>query len=94
MGQIARDFEAVLNGSLLVKPDMSHLETWPDIFIPGETYVPIEWDGSDLVEKIDFFLNNESALRKVVQNAFDNYHEQIKTIDDRMDSILNLIEEY
>jgi len=89
-----RDFEAVLNGSLLVKPDMSHLETWPDIFIPGETYVPIEWDGSDLVEKIDFFLNNESALRKVVQNAFENYHEQIKTIDDRMDSILNLIEEY
>jgi len=30
----------------------------------------------------------------VVQNAFENYHEQIKTIDDRMDSILNLIEEY
>ena len=26
------------------------------------------------------------------KNAFDNYHEQIKTIDDRMDSILNLIE--
>ncbi len=89
-----RDFEAVLNGSLLVKPDMSHLETWPDIFIPNETYVPIQWDGSDLLEKIDYFLGNETALRSIARNAFENYHEQIKHIDDRLDSILNLIEEY
>jgi len=32
-----RDFEAVRAGSLLVKPDMSHLETWPDVFTAGET---------------------------------------------------------
>ena len=34
-----RDFEAVLSGALLLKPDMSHLETWPDVFVNNETYV-------------------------------------------------------
>lgn len=29
-----RDFEAVFSGALLMKPDMSHLETWPDVFSP------------------------------------------------------------
>ncbi len=88
-----RDFEAVLNGSLLVKPDMSHLETWPDIFIPNETYIPIQWDGSDLMEKIDFYLANESMCRMITRNAFENYHDQIRNIDDRLESILNLIKE-
>ena len=26
-----RDFEAVINGSLLIKPNMDHIETWPSI---------------------------------------------------------------
>src|SRR5690606_4778495 len=33
-----RDYEAIACGSLLVKPEMAHLETSPDIYIPGETY--------------------------------------------------------
>jgi hypothetical protein len=51
-----RDFEAVLCGCVLVKPDMSHVETEPDIFIPGETYVPVRWDYADL----------EGALRQLL----------------------------
>jgi hypothetical protein len=36
-----RDFEAVLCGCLLVKQDMSHMQTLPDTFVPYETYVPV-----------------------------------------------------
>jgi len=43
-----RDFETVLCGAVLVKPDMGHVETAPDIFEPGETYVPVAWDYADL----------------------------------------------
>ena len=42
-----RDFEAVLSGALLLKPDCGHLETWPDIYGEG-TYVPLDWMASDL----------------------------------------------
>ena len=42
-----RDYEAVLGGALLLKPDMSHLETWPDVFVPHDTYAPFDWDATD-----------------------------------------------
>lgn len=43
-----REFEAFLAGAAVMQPDMSHLETWPDYYIPGETYWPLKWDLSDL----------------------------------------------
>src|SRR5512138_693586 len=49
LGEIngGRDFECLMDGALLVKPDMSHLETWPNYFEPGVTYMPFAWDYSD-----------------------------------------------
>ncbi len=47
-----RDFEAVAYGCLLIKPDMGHAESRPDIFQPMKTYVPVAWDFSDLEEKL------------------------------------------
>ena len=65
-----RDFEAVCHGCLLVKPDMSHIETLPDIFQAGVTYAPCQWNFSDLTEIAHHYLRNESARRKVVANAY------------------------
>jgi hypothetical protein len=42
-----RDFESVLCGAALFKPDMECIETWPDIYRANETYVPFKWDFSD-----------------------------------------------
>lgn len=47
-----RHYEAVMCGSLLIKPDMCHVETDPDIYRPYETYIPVQWDFSDLEERI------------------------------------------
>ncbi len=86
-----RDFEAVLNGSLLLKPDMSHLETWPDIFVPGETYIPFDWEASHLVEKGERYLSDEVERNRIVRNAFELYIDQARTIEDRVEHILSLI---
>lgn len=56
-----RDFEAVLAGAVLIKPDMSHLETRPDIYRPWETYAPVKWDWSDLPEVVDRVLGDPEA---------------------------------
>ncbi|UJR87124.1 glycosyltransferase [Sandaracinus amylolyticus] len=64
-----RDFEAILCGSLLLKPDMSHLETSPDLFRPGETYVPLQWDYSDLEEKVRYYVAHEAERRAIVERA-------------------------
>lgn len=70
-----RDYEAVLCGALLLKPDMSHCETWPDIFVPFETYVPIRWDFSDLEEKTRYYLAHESEREQIAQRAYTRLHQ-------------------
>ncbi len=70
-----RDFEAVLCRSLLIKPDMGHIETRPDIFQPFKTYIPVKWDLSDLEEVCTYYLENEPERQAIVDNAF-------KTLDD------------
>lgn len=66
-----RDFEAILCGALLVKPDMSYVETYPDIFEPYQTYVPVQWDFSDLEDKCEYYLTREDDRRRIVSNAFN-----------------------
>jgi len=80
-----RDYEAVCCGCLLVKPDMSHLATSPDIFEAGETYVPVRWDLSDLPEVCKRYLRDEAAARRIAQNAqqrLRSYFERAAFTDD------------
>ena len=79
-----RDFEAVLCGSVLVKPDMSHVETQPDIFVPNETYVPVRWDYADLVPALEQLLAQPERCEHIRTNAFGvlrAYLEQNAVID-------------
>jgi hypothetical protein len=66
-----RDFEAILCGCLLVKPDVTHVETWPDIFRKYETYIPVEWDYSDLEEKCTYYLTHNDEREEIVAAAFN-----------------------
>ena len=64
-----RDFEAILCGCLLIKPDMSHIETAPDIFVAGVTYAPVRWDYADLPEVCARYLADTNARRQIVERA-------------------------
>jgi len=64
-----RDFEAILCGCLLVKPDMSHIRTAPDLFVAGETYVPVAWDYSDLEAACAPYLADEGARLAIARRA-------------------------
>ena len=66
-----RDFEAMSRGSLLFKPDVSHLLLANDYFKPYETYIPLTWDLADLPDKVQYYVHNPSKTRTIVQNAFD-----------------------
>lgn len=73
-----RDYEAVCYDCLLVKPDMSHIDTQPNIFIPFETYVPVRWDFQDLVEKCDYYLQHPEEAERIIQNARQVYTDYFK----------------
>lgn len=69
-----RDFEAMFSGSLLLKPDMSHLACSPEVFAPFETYVPLAWDLGDLRDKVEYYLQHDSERLEIARNAFERLH--------------------
>jgi hypothetical protein len=83
-----RDFEAVISGSLLFKPDMSHLKTWPDVYIPYETYVPLDWDGGDLMDKALEYLENDAERERISKNAYEQYRSELGKLEARFVSLL------
>ena len=51
-----RDFEIFYNCSMLIKPSMSHIRTWPDYYRHEDTYLGFSWDFSNfenILSKID-----------------------------------------
>jgi len=73
-----RDYEAVLSGALLIKPDISHIETAPDIFRAHETYIPVAWDFSDLAEVMTWWLAHPAECEKVTRQAYKVLHDHAR----------------
>jgi len=94
LGEICwRDFEAISNGAILLKPCMSYIETWPNIYRPWDTYIPVMWDWSDLENVLLHILTNYEEYKviadkayKVMQNAWDS-----KVFAEKFDSIIKNI---
>lgn len=72
-----RDFEGILAGAALVKPDMGHLITFPDIYSAGSTYLSVEWGFSDLREKLDYFAENSDHRLKIASAAQVAYKDAL-----------------
>lgn len=73
-----RDIEAFINGCLLIKPSMEHIETFPNLFIKNQTYIPVKWDLSDLKEvlvKIHENYNDYINIAKAGQENFKKYYD-------------------
>ena len=83
-----RDFEASLGGSLLIKPDMSHLLTWPNIY-NDKMYCSIDWDLENL-EKIQDFFDNPIKAEKAVNRSREEYYNCLNVVVSRC---VKLIEE-
>lgn len=73
-GEIApRDIESATLGSILMKPDMSHIETLPNPY-NQTTYVDINWDGSNIAEKIELIVGDFKASQEhYVENMRREY---------------------
>lgn len=70
-----RDFEIMLSGCALLKPDISHLLTWPNLYIPEETYLPTKWDLADFEDRIQECLKGERwiSISRTAQAVYRKY---------------------
>jgi hypothetical protein len=78
MGELCfRDFESIMMGTIMLKPNQSNVITTPNIYVEGETYIGCKLDWSDVGEKIDFIMSNFRELNdKITYNARKMMTEQ------------------
>jgi len=54
MGELCfRDFECMQFGTIIIKPSMEKINTIPNIYLDNDTYLSVNYDWSDLNEKVD-----------------------------------------
>ena len=73
-----RDMEAFIHGAILVKPSMDHLVTFPNVYRPHETYVPVRWDFEDLPSTLIEIQSHYEDYREIAhqgQAVFRDYYE-------------------
>jgi hypothetical protein len=76
LGEITlKDFEVFLTGGLLLKPDMSHLETWPDFFQPGKTMISHTWGLDDFPAVLQNCLENYDGLVHIAEAGQRTYRK-------------------
>lgn len=69
---VPRDYEVALSGSILLKPDISHLDTWPNIF-NKDTVIQYKWDLSNLSELVEKILDNHDDYIEFAIKLQDQY---------------------
>lgn len=74
LGEVCfRDFETFIAGAALIKPDMEHLETWPNIFKKNINYISIPWRIEDFENRISEILSDSEFLFKIACNGQKAY---------------------
>lgn len=86
-----RDFEAIIYGCTLLKPDMEHVDTFPQIYFKNETYIPIKWDASDLILRTNECLDDLNFSEQLNHNMREVYYSAIDKLDQRVYAFIDLI---
>lgn len=72
-----RDYETFALGGLLMKPDMTHLVTWPNLYIENETYIPYSWNLENLIEQLENVLLKDKMRISIAEYAQENLKKYI-----------------
>jgi hypothetical protein len=77
-GEIAyRDFEAILSGALLVKPNMAHMQTWPNLYRDRETMLAFPWSLEGLEGLVDTILGDNVRRIAIAERAQNVYRRHL-----------------
>jgi hypothetical protein len=60
-----RDFEAMIHGAIIIKPDIDYCAAYPDIFRSNLSYIRCKPDFSDLADRIDYAVGNPIKMKQM-----------------------------
>jgi hypothetical protein len=73
-GEIAiRDFECFVLGSVLIKPTMDHLVTFPNYYEEKKTYLPIPWEIGDLEDIVEYVGSGAESVLEIAKRAQERF---------------------
>lgn len=72
-----KDFEAFLCGSHLLKPAMGAFETYPDLFVSGETISTHRWDVTDIGDVLGRLLDAPDERTNIAAEAQERYLQHL-----------------
>jgi hypothetical protein len=72
-----KDFEVFFTGGILIKPDMTHIETWPDLFRGGETMLAHDWDLSDFETVVDRAISDYKSNIEIARAGQNLYRRHM-----------------
>ncbi len=76
LGEITlKDFEAFLCGALLLKPNMSHMETWPNFYVPDVTIKTHNWELEGIKDLISYLLANDGERQDIASSGQRLYYD-------------------
>jgi hypothetical protein len=89
-----RDYESIICGATLLKPDMSHMTTWPNFYQADKFYISHKWDLSDLKDKLDYLMDNQDYCMSIAEQAQKFYKsacsiEGMEQFTERIINVLN-----
>ena len=86
-----RDFESVLFGKLLIKPSMSHIQTWPNIYTDSTCHL-FDWDCTDftLLNNPDYLCSSQNRER--ISQSRSVYLSSLLEINQRLYDLLNSLD--
>lgn len=87
-----KDFEAIISGCLLIKPTVSHIKTFPNIYDENITYYPINWDFTNINDVLNNLYNNKELMFEIANNAqklFKHFYFEKELFLEHFNSLLN-----
>lgn len=68
-----RDYDIIISGATLIKPDCDHMETWPNFYEKNKTYLSFKWDFSDFNNIIESLSERKEELIEIAMEAQERY---------------------
>lgn len=85
-----RDFEAIVYGATMIKQSMEHCITYPNVYQPWVTYVPLKWDFSDFE---DIISKASSTEYRAIAKKAQEYYKFFFTEEGRKDFAKHIVNE-
>lgn len=82
-----RDFESAIGGNLLIKPNMDHLNTWPNIY-RNDCYYKLDWD-FDNIDQINEIISSEKTIINCVNNSRKIYVNSLLGFKKRLEKLIS-----